>query len=200
MASPASPARAADPAEKPVGTVCISVSSATDAEERTVRLPGRPRRHPRSHHHGHSHAPPRCCAHDRDVDSSRPADRDLARPHSARRGGGAGDLRLFVALDLPDAVRDALAALGAAADQDSGAPSRPRRCTSRSPFSASRPPEDVEAIAPVVPPSARRRRLALGDILLLPPRRARVLTVALADPTGALAGLQARIATALTGT
>jgi nicotinamide-nucleotide amidase len=27
-------------AEKPVGTVCISVSSATDAEERTVRLPG----------------------------------------------------------------------------------------------------------------------------------------------------------------
>ena len=26
--------------EKPVGTVCVSISTATDAEERTVRLPG----------------------------------------------------------------------------------------------------------------------------------------------------------------
>ena len=39
-ASPASPARAAGSPEKPVGTVCLSVRSAADAEERTVRLPG----------------------------------------------------------------------------------------------------------------------------------------------------------------
>jgi 2'-5' RNA ligase len=37
----------------------------------------------------------------------------------------------------------------------------------------------------------------LEDVLLLPPRRARVLTVALADPSGALAGLQARVSGAL---
>ena len=40
-------------------------------------------------------------------------------------------------------------------------------------------------------------RLALADALLLPPRRARVLTVALDDPDGTLRALQSRISQAL---
>ncbi len=48
---------------------------------------------------------------------------------------------------------------------------------------------ELGAVAP--PP------LALGEGLLLPPRRGRVLTVAVADPTGALAALQDRVAGAL---
>ena len=39
--------------------------------------------------------------------------------------------------------------------------------------------------------------LALGAALLLPPRRARVLTVAVDDPSGGLAALQAEVAGAL---
>jgi 2'-5' RNA ligase len=39
--------------------------------------------------------------------------------------------------------------------------------------------------------------LALGDGLLLPPRRARVLTVALADETGSLGALQAEVSEGL---
>ena len=53
-------------------------------------------------------------------------------------------------------------------------------------------------IEPVVLAEAlARRALALGDVLLLPPRRARVLTVALEDPDGTLATLQARVSGAL---
>ena len=39
--------------------------------------------------------------------------------------------------------------------------------------------------------------LAFGDVLLLPPRRARVLTVALEDRSGKLGALQARVGGAL---
>ncbi|HEY6891529.1 MAG TPA: RNA 2',3'-cyclic phosphodiesterase, partial [Solirubrobacter sp.] len=109
----------------------------------------------------------------------------------------AKPLRLFVALDLPDAVRDALAAVGAAAD-----PAVWRAVSRESlhvtlAFLGSRPPADVDTIAPIVAAEHAAPRLALGDILLLPPRHARVLTVTLADPTGALAALQERVASAL---
>jgi RNA 2',3'-cyclic 3'-phosphodiesterase len=40
-------------------------------------------------------------------------------------------------------------------------------------------------------------RLVLGDVLLLPPRRARVLTVAVQDPDGTLATIQERVSGAL---
>jgi 2'-5' RNA ligase len=64
-------------------------------------------------------------------------------------------------------------------------------------FLGARPPGDVDVIAPIVAAEHAAPRLALGDILLLPPRRARVLTVTLTDPTGALAALQERVAAAL---
>jgi 2'-5' RNA ligase len=106
-------------------------------------------------------------------------------------------LRLFVALDLPDDVRDALAALGAAADQAIWRPVDREALHVTLAFLGSRPPEDVEAIAPIVAAEHQAPHLALGDVLLLPPRRARVLTVALEDPSQALAALQARVSHAL---
>jgi 2'-5' RNA ligase len=63
-------------------------------------------------------------------------------------------------------------------------------------FLGHRPEEDVEAVRAVLAAVAAPGppELALGDGLLLPPRRARVLTVALVDGSGALGGLQARVA------
>jgi 2'-5' RNA ligase len=113
------------------------------------------------------------------------------------RGDGPRPLRLFVALDLPDEVRDSLAALGAAADPDVWRPVAPEALHVTLAFLGSRPPGDVDRIAPIVAAEHAAPRLELGDVLLLPPRRARVLTVALDDPTGALRELQARISNAL---
>jgi RNA 2',3'-cyclic 3'-phosphodiesterase len=107
-------------------------------------------------------------------------------------------LRLFVALDLPDAVRTVLAAAGAAADPATWRAVAPEALHVTLAFLGSRPPTDVAAIAPIVTAERVAPRLALGAVALLPPRRARVLTVTLVDPSGALAALQARVADALT--
>ena len=103
-------------------------------------------------------------------------------------------LRLFVALDLPDAVRDALAAAGQAADGDVWRPVRPEALHITLAFLGARPPGDVEKIAPVVLAESVAPPLTLGDVLLLPPRRARVLTV---EVHGPLAELQARVSAGL---
>jgi 2'-5' RNA ligase len=105
--------------------------------------------------------------------------------------------RLFVALDLPRAAREALARYR----DEAADPAVWRRVPEESfhvtlAFLGHHPPEDVERVAAVLrrlepwdaPP------LALGAGLLLPPRRARVLTVALVDAGGGLAALQAQIA------
>jgi 2'-5' RNA ligase len=103
-------------------------------------------------------------------------------------------MRLFVALDLPDAVRDALAALGQAADPAVWRPVARDALHVTLACLGSRPPGDVDVIAPIVAAEHAAPPLALKDVLLLPPRRARVLTVALDDPDGALGELQGRIA------
>ena len=99
-----------------------------------------------------------------------------------------------MALDLPDAVREALASL--APDPDVWRPVKPEALHVTLAFLGSRPPSDVELIRPLIVPSPAPP-LALGSVLLLPPRRARVLTVELEDPTGALAALQARVSAGL---
>lgn len=106
----------------------------------------------------------------------------------------ARPLRLFVALDLPDDVRDALAAAGRAADPDVWRPVRPEALHITLAFLGPRPPGDVDEIAPVVHAESAAPRLVLGDVLLLPPRRARVLTV---EVHGPLAELQARVSAGL---
>ncbi len=109
-------------------------------------------------------------------------------------------LRLFVALDLPGAARAALARFrDAAADHAVWRPLPEQSFHVTLAFLGHRPEADVERVVAVLrglePWSAPE--LALGDGLLLPPRRARVLTVALADPGGVLGALQAEVGAGL---
>jgi 2'-5' RNA ligase len=110
-------------------------------------------------------------------------------------------VRLFVALDLPAEVRNALAAWGRSAVGDD---ERLRLVAEDAlhvtlVFLGERPdPEPVAAAmlsaldpAPAAPP------LAVADALWLSPRRPHVLTAALADPSGGLARLQAAVLDAL---
>jgi 2'-5' RNA ligase len=104
-------------------------------------------------------------------------------------------LRLFVAVDLPDPVREALSALRP--DPDVWRPVAPEALHITLAFLGSRPPQDVAVIEPIVAAGGPAPRLVLGDVLLLPPRRARVLAVAVQDPDGTLANLQKRVSGAL---
>jgi len=121
---------------------------------------------------------------------------------SARPAGGPATLRLFVALDLPEAARAALARFrDAAADPAVWRPLAETSFHVTLAFLGHRPEDDVERVAAVLcglePWDAPQ--LALGDGLLLPPGRPRVLTVALADPGGVLAALQAAVSAGLAG-
>jgi 2'-5' RNA ligase len=108
-------------------------------------------------------------------------------------------LRLFVALDLPDPIRDILAAAGAAADPDAWRAVSPASLHLTLAFLGSRPPGDVAAIARVLDAEADSPapRLSLRGALLLPPRRPRVLAVELEDAGGTLAALQQRVSDGL---
>jgi RNA 2',3'-cyclic 3'-phosphodiesterase len=109
-------------------------------------------------------------------------------------------IRLFVALDLPAAAVAALARFrDAAADPAVWRPLGHATFHVTLAFLGHRPEEDVAAVEPVLAGLAPREppALALGSGLLLPPRRARVLTVALEDPSGALGALQAEVAAGL---
>jgi len=102
-------------------------------------------------------------------------------------------LRLFVALDLPEAARAALAAYrAAAADPAVWRPVPDEALHLTLAFLGHRPPEDVERVAAALrgAPDAAPR-LTLGRSLALPPRRPRVLTAAIVDHDGTLAELQA---------
>jgi 2'-5' RNA ligase len=112
--------------------------------------------------------------------------------------------RLFVALELPEAVRTQLAEFGRAAAQRDDAlrpvPEDALHLTLA--FLGHRPEEEIElarsairAVGLLIP------ALALGEPLWLAPRRPHVLTVALEDADGTLAALRTdivdRLATAL---
>lgn len=129
-------------------------------------------------------------------------------PPAARRGSSAASrpepraprLRLFVALDLPAPAVAALARF-----RDAAADPVVWRLLDDATFHVTlaflghRPEADVAAVEHVLDGLAPREppALALGAALLLPPRRARVLTVALADDTGALAELQEEVSDGL---
>lgn len=108
-------------------------------------------------------------------------------------------LRLFVALELPEAVRAALAAFrDAAADPDVWRPIRDEALHLTLAFLGRRPAGDVAAVSSVLHAAAGPApRLVLAGALLLPPRRARVLCAHLEDPEGTLAALQARVSDGL---
>jgi RNA 2',3'-cyclic 3'-phosphodiesterase len=111
-------------------------------------------------------------------------------------------LRLFVALDLPaDAVAALAAFRDAAADPAVWRPLDVATFHVTLAFLGHRPEADVAAVRGVLDGLAPREPpfLALGHGLLLPPRRARVLTVALEDPSGGLGTLQADVSAGLAG-
>jgi RNA 2',3'-cyclic 3'-phosphodiesterase len=104
-------------------------------------------------------------------------------------------IRLFVALELPDAARAALAAFrDAAADPDIWRPVPDEALHLTLAFLGRRSAGEVALIAPLLHQAAEAApRLVLDEALLLPPRRARVLCASLGDPDGTLAGLQSRV-------
>jgi RNA 2',3'-cyclic 3'-phosphodiesterase len=108
-------------------------------------------------------------------------------------------LRLFVALELPRAARDALVAFrDAVADPEVWRPVAPEALHLTLAFLGRRPAEDVAAIDEILYSAAGPApRLVLSDGLLLPPRRPRVLCAALSDPDGTLAALQSRVSEGL---
>jgi RNA 2',3'-cyclic 3'-phosphodiesterase len=109
--------------------------------------------------------------------------------------------RLFVALELPVAVRGQLAAFGhAAADGDEGL-----RAVGEGALHATLAFLGHRDVADLAPAADAVRKLdtappalALGDPLWLAPRRPHVLTVALEDADGALAALRADVVARLT--
>ncbi|MBE2315324.1 RNA 2',3'-cyclic phosphodiesterase [Solirubrobacter sp. CPCC 204708] len=100
-------------------------------------------------------------------------------------------LRLFVALDLPNELRATLAALRI--DESTWRPIPEEALHITLAFLGARPPTDVDLIRPIIEAERAAPELVIGNVLLLPPRRARVLTVELEDPTNALRELQARV-------
>lgn len=115
--------------------------------------------------------------------------------------GSRDHLRLFVALELSAAARAALAAFrGVEADPRIWRPVADDALHLTLAFLGRRPGGDVESISEVLREEAGPPpRLVLGAPLLLPPRRSRVLTVALDDPDGTLAALQGRVSAGLEG-
>jgi 2'-5' RNA ligase len=104
-------------------------------------------------------------------------------------------LRLFVALELPDAARAALAAFrDAAADPAVWRPLPDGSLHLTLAFLGHRPEADVPAVVDALRGQALRApRLVLGEALALPPRRPRVLTAEVLDPDGTLGDLQAAV-------
>lgn len=110
--------------------------------------------------------------------------------------------RLFAALELPGEVRTALAAFGrAAADGDHALRAvRGDALHVTLLFLGHRPLDEIEPAAEAVERASTgvaAPLLELGDPLWLSPRRPHVLTVELADPSGALASLQSAVAVEL---
>jgi RNA 2',3'-cyclic 3'-phosphodiesterase len=108
--------------------------------------------------------------------------------------------RLFAALELPAPVRDALGVFGRAAAADDFAlrAVRDDALHVTLAFLGHRALDDIDpACAAVRAAAAPVADLSLGDALWLAPRSPHVLTVEVADATGALLALQERVVAAL---
>lgn len=110
--------------------------------------------------------------------------------------------RLFVALELPDAVRAQLAEFGrAAAERDDALRAVAEEAMHLTlAFVGHRPEDDVDAArAAVRAVQGVAPALALAEPLWLAPRRPHVLTVGLEDRAGTLAALRAEVVEGLSG-
>ncbi len=112
-----------------------------------------------------------------------------------------GTARLFVALELPSAAREALARWRASifSEVPGLRPVRPEDLHATLCFLGSRPVGDIDAISAACGVLAGEPVLesAFGEGLWLPARRPRVLAVALRDDDGVLAGVQSALSRAL---
>ena len=103
--------------------------------------------------------------------------------------------RLFIAADLPAAVREALADYGRSAASDAALRAvGPGALHVTLAFLGHRALNEIEPLADVVREAAARQAapaLALSEALWLSPRRPSVLAVRLEDPSGGLAAIQA---------
>ena len=171
--------------EKPVGTVCLSVVAAATREERTVAAAraGRADVRDRTTTRRAAHAPRAAAA-----AAARRADAAARRRRApcARRAPTPASARCACSSRSTSRTRRATRSPPPAPPPTptSGGRSPPRRSTSRSRSSARARRPTSTAIEPIVAAETAARRPARARrVLLLPPRRARVLTVALADPT-----------------
>jgi 2'-5' RNA ligase len=111
--------------------------------------------------------------------------------------------RLFVALDLPAEVREQLSRWGRAIAATPGPLPALRMLEPQSLhltlcFLGSRPVEEIDAFAAALERCSQPLdELTVGAPLLLPPRRARSLAVAIGDPDGTLQSLHACLLVAL---
>ena len=116
-------------------------------------------------------------------------------------GSGAPLARLFVALELPDGARAALASWRSSVA--GGVPGlrlvRPEDLHATLCFLGSRPEDEIDAIAAACGAVAGEpvADSSFGSALWLPARRPRVLAVALADPDGVIARVQSVLSDAL---
>ena len=110
-------------------------------------------------------------------------------------------MRLFVALDLPEEVRTALAAWGADVVERAGGALRavpPQNLHLTMAFLGAREERQAPGIGAIVTATGGATpHLSLGAPLWLPPRRPGVLTVEVDDHTGALTTLHASLVAAL---
>ncbi len=136
----------------------------------------------------------------RDPTSSASRHTGSSDPASSASDSPDRGLRLFVALELPETARSALVAFrDAAADPDVWRPVPDEALHLTLAFLGRRPAGEVPIISSVLHEAAMvAPRLELAGSLLLPPRRPRVLCVALEDPDGTLLDLQARVSDELT--
>jgi 2'-5' RNA ligase len=119
----------------------------------------------------------------------------------SRRSAPTIRVRLFVALDLPERVRLALAAWGAQVAQRAGGALRavpPENLHLTLAFLGAREQAQAGAIGAIVAATTNAApQLTLTDPLWLPPRRPNVLTVEVTDATGALTTLHSSLVAAL---
>jgi 2'-5' RNA ligase len=114
--------------------------------------------------------------------------------------GSSRPARLFVALELPSPVREALIAWRAreAAEIEALRPVAADALHVTLCFLGARDEAEIPAIAAATTACAAPvEELALGAALWLPPRAPRVLTLALEDPRGTHVALQSRLSAAL---
>ncbi len=114
---------------------------------------------------------------------------------------GAPNARLFVALDLPDEAREALALWRSTvvAEVPGLRLVRPEDLHATLCFLGSRPEDEIDAIAAGcgVVAGEPLADSGFGEALWLPARRPRVLAVALSDPDGVIARVQSVLSDAL---